>query len=66
MSGKFVCIVYKWVRSDTCFAFSFGFSVDMNIQKGTGGTALYIAAQNGHRDVVELLADKGAGTCVCV
>ncbi len=49
------------------FACACGCSVDMNIQKYDGATALYIAAQNGHKDVVELLADKGAGTSyVCV
>ncbi len=49
------------------FACACGSYVDMNIQRNDGITALFMAAQEGHKDVVELLADKGAGTSyVCV
>ncbi len=39
---------------------------EIDVKEEDGCTALYIAAQQGHKDVVELLISSGAGVCVCV
>ena len=35
-------------------------SADVNAKRADGATALMLAAQNGHRDVAEMLVAKGA------